>query len=156
MRANVGHVVTRYEICSLASKAYLTSLTPSNLLSSIRRTGIHPFNPPAFDKSVLRPTEPEPIILTLNNSVPSMSDDNPENTVVNTLSEAEHVEIEHANQEDENDNPLQNLNTFFTKRVSKLPTKKTSKPRKTLSVITSGKAVTEDETFNKITECVQQ
>ncbi|CAC5413063.1 unnamed protein product [Mytilus coruscus] len=61
-----------------------------------------------------------------------------------------------ANQEDENDNPLQDLNTFFTKRVSKVPTKKPSKPRKILSKITSGKAVTEDETFNKITECVQQ
>ncbi|CAC5407979.1 EEA1 [Mytilus coruscus] len=131
-----------------------------NADNPILRTGIHPFNPQAFDKSVLRPsevlqqltTEPEPILLTLNNSVPGMSDDNPENTVVHTLAEGDHV----ANQEDENDNPLQDLKTFFTKRVSKVPTKKPSKPKKTLSKITSGKAVTEDETFNKITECVQQ
>ncbi|CAC5363508.1 unnamed protein product [Mytilus coruscus] len=164
MRTNIGQVFTRYEIFSLSSKTYLTSLTPSNLLSSFKRTGIHPFNQQAFDKSVLRPsealqqltTEPELIILTLNNSVPSMSDDNSENKVLNTLAEADHVEIEHVYQEDENDNPLQNLDTFFIKSVSKVPTKKTSKPKKTLSKITSGKAVTEDETFNKITECVQQ
>ncbi|CAC5424564.1 unnamed protein product [Mytilus coruscus] len=148
----------------VSDSGYLTSLTPSNLLFSFKRTSIHPFNPQAFDKSVLisfevlqqLTTDPEPIILTFNNSVPSMSDDNPDNTVVHTLAEADHVEIEHANQEDENDNPLQDLNTFFKKRVSKVQTKKKSKPRKTLSKIKSWKAVTEDGTYNKITECVQQ
>ncbi|CAC5360072.1 unnamed protein product [Mytilus coruscus] len=147
MRANIGQVVTGYEICSLASKAYLTSLTPSNLLSSFKCTVLR-------TSEVLQQlsTEPEPIILTLNNSVPSMSDDNPEHTVVHILAEGDHV----PNQEEKNENPLQDLNTFFKKRVSNVTTKKPSKPRKTLSKITSRKAVTEDENFNKITECVQQ
>ncbi|VDI79425.1 Hypothetical predicted protein [Mytilus galloprovincialis] len=127
MSANIGQIVTRYEMCSLASKAYLTSLTPSNLLSFFKRTGIHPFYPQAFDKSVLKPsevlqeltTEPKPFILTSNSSVFSMSDDKPENTVVHALAEGDLV----VHQEHENDNPSQNINTFFTKRVSKLPTK---------------------------------
>lgn len=160
MHADIGQKVTRYEMCSLASKANLTSLTSSNLLSSFKRTGIHQFNPQAFDKSVIKPsevlqeltTESEPIILKPNKTALSMSDDNPENhTVVHTLAEGDLV----VHQKHENDNPSQDINTFFTKRVSKVTTKP-SKPRKTLFKITSGKAVTEDETFNLIYEHVQQ
>ncbi|XP_053405107.1 uncharacterized protein LOC128546129 [Mercenaria mercenaria] len=41
--ARVNHrVVTRYDVCALACKAYTTALCPSNLQASFKRAGIYP------------------------------------------------------------------------------------------------------------------
>ena len=51
MRQSVGRSVTRYGICSLVCKVYEKSLSPDNLRSSFKRTGIHPLNPLVIDTS---------------------------------------------------------------------------------------------------------
>ena len=45
MRLNPGHQITRYMyvVGELACKAYLKALSPDNIISAFRRTGIFPF-----------------------------------------------------------------------------------------------------------------
>ncbi|KAH3692422.1 hypothetical protein DPMN_194262 [Dreissena polymorpha] len=45
LRQNPGLNITRYNIGSLSSKAYNKAMTPENLISSFRKTGIYPLNP---------------------------------------------------------------------------------------------------------------
>ena len=44
MRLNSGHQINRYVVGKLACKAYLKALSPDNLISAFRRTGIVPIN----------------------------------------------------------------------------------------------------------------
>jgi hypothetical protein len=41
------------DVCGIASKAYIKSLSPINLIVAFNRTGIHPFNPEAIDETIL-------------------------------------------------------------------------------------------------------
>ena len=43
MRLNPGHQITRYVVGELACKAHLKALSPDNIMSAFRRTGIFPF-----------------------------------------------------------------------------------------------------------------
>lgn len=49
---NTGSVVGRYNVCSIACKAYTKGLSPANLQSSFRKSGIYPFNPSAIGTTV--------------------------------------------------------------------------------------------------------
>ena len=44
MKSNPGINITKYEVAALTCKPYLKALTPENLISAFRRTGIFPFN----------------------------------------------------------------------------------------------------------------
>ena len=56
MRSHIGQVITRNDVCGIASKAYIKSLSPTNLIVALNRTGIHPFNPEAIDETILSPS----------------------------------------------------------------------------------------------------
>ena len=43
MRQNPGHIVNRYIVGELSSKAYLKALSPNNIVNGFRKTGIYPF-----------------------------------------------------------------------------------------------------------------
>ena len=45
MRHSIGRSVTRYDVCELACKVYEHALSPSNLRSSFKKTGIFPIDP---------------------------------------------------------------------------------------------------------------
>lgn len=47
----------KYNVCSLACKAYLLALSPGNLQSSFKRTGIYPYNPDVIDRSNVVPSQ---------------------------------------------------------------------------------------------------
>lgn len=49
MQQNPGATVTKYEIVKLSSKPYLKAMSPDNLVSSFRKTGIFPLKPEIFD-----------------------------------------------------------------------------------------------------------
>lgn len=49
MQQNPGATVTKYEIAKLSSKPYLKAISPDNLVSSFRKTGIFPLKPEIFD-----------------------------------------------------------------------------------------------------------
>ena len=51
MRENCGQSITRYNICSIGCQAYVKALSPDNLQSSFRRSGIHPFDHNAVHSS---------------------------------------------------------------------------------------------------------
>jgi hypothetical protein len=53
MKQNMGKVVTRYEIAQLASRAYLKAMTPWNIVSGFRKTGIFPLNKHAIEAEKL-------------------------------------------------------------------------------------------------------
>ena len=57
MQQNIGRVITRYDICSLACKAYLKASTPVNIQSGFRKTGIFPFSQEAVSEEKLFPAE---------------------------------------------------------------------------------------------------
>lgn len=48
--------ISRYNIGSLASKAYTKALSPENLQNSFRKTGIYPFDSSAIDGTILEPS----------------------------------------------------------------------------------------------------
>jgi len=57
MSANMGKVVTRYQIAELACKAYMKSLTPVNITSGFRKAGIFPLNRTTVATEKLMPCE---------------------------------------------------------------------------------------------------
>lgn len=48
---NAGHTMTIYNISPLIHEAFYKSMTPANILSGFRKSGIHPFNPNIFTES---------------------------------------------------------------------------------------------------------
>lgn len=58
MKDNLGQVVTRYNVASIACKAYLKSMNPWNIVSAFRKTGIHPLDKDAVPKNKMLPCEP--------------------------------------------------------------------------------------------------
>jgi hypothetical protein len=79
MSTNMGKTVTKYEMAELASRAYLKAMTPSNLVSAFKKTGIFPFCREAVPKEKLFPCE-------------SFQDDNPVQKVKALRSGKEAVE----------------------------------------------------------------
>ena len=55
MRNHVGQVVSRYNICSIISKAYLLSMTPSNAVNAFKKSGIFPYNPLVISGDAIAP-----------------------------------------------------------------------------------------------------
>lgn len=55
MRKNPGCKITKFNIGQLSCSAYQKGLSPHNLTSSFKKSGIYPFNPKAIDTSELAP-----------------------------------------------------------------------------------------------------
>jgi hypothetical protein len=49
MREKSSSSIPKHSVCNLGYKAYMLSLTPTNLCSSFRKCGIYPFDPSAVD-----------------------------------------------------------------------------------------------------------
>ena len=58
MKANMGKVVTKYEIASIACTAYLKSMSPWNIVSAFKKAGIFPLNENIVPMKKLLPCEP--------------------------------------------------------------------------------------------------
>jgi hypothetical protein len=57
MRQNMGKAVTKYSMTEIACKAYLHAMTPANIISAFKKTGIHPLNKEAINSTKLFPSE---------------------------------------------------------------------------------------------------
>lgn len=55
---NPGRVITRYEVSRLLSKSWFEAMTPANIISSFRCTGIYPFSREAFELPINAPKTP--------------------------------------------------------------------------------------------------
>ncbi|KAL5021408.1 hypothetical protein ScPMuIL_000563, partial [Solemya velum] len=66
MRSNPGQKVTKYNVARLTGSAYVTALSPANLTSAFRKTGVYPFG------KTVTPDQTAPS--TLWNSIDAHSD----------------------------------------------------------------------------------
>ena len=57
MQRHMGQKVTRYDMAKIASKAYLKAMTPLNIQSAFRKTGIFPLSREAIPNDKLLPCE---------------------------------------------------------------------------------------------------
>lgn len=119
--------ISRYNIGSLASKAYTKALSPENLQNAFRKTGIYPFDSSAIDGTILEPSRVFSNDLDVKNSGDNAcgpAED--KNTVVHRMAD------------------------FLAKKEATLISTKSEKQlkkteRKCLSKLTSGRCITEDE-----------
>lgn len=130
MRAT-STVITKQDVCALACQAYSKALSAQNLQSAFRKCGIYPFNADVVPAEALAPSS----VLTQRNEEEDKSDSDLD--------------------ADENNNSQD----FFAERTRELVRIKSEglkakKERKTLSKITSGRAITEPEVSAKIMEHV--
>ena len=48
MQSNPGKLITKYQFSTLLNKAWMMTMTPSNICSGFKKCGIYPFNPNAI------------------------------------------------------------------------------------------------------------
>uniref|UniRef100_A0A8W8JBF7 HTH psq-type domain-containing protein n=1 Tax=Magallana gigas TaxID=29159 RepID=A0A8W8JBF7_MAGGI len=63
--------ITRYNVCEVAGKAYTRALSPENIQSGFRKSGIYPLNPEAIRMEYLAPAEVFKQISPITNTTPS-------------------------------------------------------------------------------------
>ncbi|MES9884138.1 MAG: hypothetical protein ABW185_25105 [Sedimenticola sp.] len=56
MRDNIGQKVTKYEMCHISSQAYIKAMTPVNIISSFKKTGIFPLSREVISRDRLFPS----------------------------------------------------------------------------------------------------
>jgi hypothetical protein len=136
MRQSVGRSVTRYDICSLVCKVYEKSLSPDNLRSSFKKTGIRPLNPLVIDTS---------------NTIPSLVYTGKSILNDNTCN----VTAQPASQITNNtNNDSISVGDFFAKRGGDvlIATEIAKQPRRNISSVIAGKAITEIDVSENIEE----
>jgi hypothetical protein len=71
-----GQIITRYEIAALSGKAYLKSMTPSNIISAFKKCGIFPFDSSVVPEELLFPSRsfPKKKISEAEESSPTMQE----------------------------------------------------------------------------------
>ena len=57
-RSNPGKTVPIYQIAGLVNEAFLSAVTPRNITSGFRSTGIFPYNRDIFPEEAFAPNEP--------------------------------------------------------------------------------------------------
>ena len=146
MHENCGQSITRYNICSIGCQAYVKALSPDNLQSSFRRSGIYPFDPNAVHPSHFKPAqvlEQEESCCPGTEAEVSQVKVPNKNTVAVVPDGVEAVEMVSVNEPQE---------FFINKEKILTQKKKQTKKRKYMSVIISGKAVTEEKVVSAIKE----
>lgn len=141
MRHSIGRSVTRYDVCELVCKVYEHALSPSNLRSSFKKTGIFP-----IDSNVINPNCTVPSLIYTGKALLENS----------TTSTDKHVEggnnLLHSNNvlvQEHSENIAAN---FFQKRGGDVLkyVAVAKKPRKNISTIIAGKAITEPDVYEKV------
>ncbi|XP_052223865.1 uncharacterized protein LOC127839515 [Dreissena polymorpha] len=134
MRHNPSSRITRYNICSLACKAYTHALSPDNFKSAFQKSGIFPFNPTAVDSAHFKPA-----------TVYKSKGPSPCN--------AEPIELHDVQELTVNGSDTCQRD-FFVKKMDCIQMKSVDsiKQRRDLSTIVGGKAITEEITVKKIEE----
>ena len=146
MRENCGQSITRYNICSIGCQAYVKALSPDNLQSSFRRSGIYPFDPNAVHPSHFKPAQ---VLEQEESCCPGTEAEVSQVKVPNKVTVAvvpdgvEAVEMVSVNEPQE---------FFINKEKILTQKKKQTKKRKYMSVIVSGKAVTDEKVVSAIKE----
>ena len=118
---NPGRVISRYDVASVASKAYMKALSPSNLISAFRKTGIHPLH---SSEEALQKLPPEKI--------------NPSKIFRKPQSHGTESTVDDF------------LKSKSIETIVESSEKVVKKVRNTLSLVVAGKAITDDEVFSEV------
>ncbi|CAC5359071.1 unnamed protein product [Mytilus coruscus] len=160
MRQN-SSVITRYNICELACKAYQKALSPENLQSAFRKTGIYPLDKNVINKDQLKPSE----VFTTNDECKETTNE-PKTDDIQLVEVDTNGEVTEAVEsavtdilviEDLQDHDV-TVPHFFAERINKLKKIKSEndkKERKTLGKIVSGMPITESEVAEKVKQHVE-
>ena len=145
--------ITRYNVCELACKAYTRALTAENLHSAFRKTRIFPLDRTVISMDYVMPAE------VFQRKESSASEINQDNIHIPTTEITKDTGSEpHEAEMDMTKSNLTVHNTvspsaFMASRIEKLIDIKSKvveiKERKTMSKLTSGKAITEPVNQNK-------
>ena len=54
---NPGRVISKFEIAEIASSAYTLAVSPTNLISGFKKSGIYPYNSQAITSEMMAPSE---------------------------------------------------------------------------------------------------
>ena len=133
MRKTTGRSITRYDVCSIACKVYDHALSPTNLRSAFKKSGIFPLNPSEISMDVIAP------------SLVYKGQEIIQNTDKQNTSEQDTTDKEP-------NSSSNNCQDFFSKRGGEVLKAATvaKQPRRNISSVVGGKAVTEDDTYEKI------
>ncbi|KAK3100399.1 hypothetical protein FSP39_019286 [Pinctada imbricata] len=154
-------VITRYNVGELASRAYTRAMSPENLQTAFKRTGIFPLDVAAIDPLTLTPAEVfKPVDISAEDSQPITNNgDAPQSETRVPQKETEtHLEEMEAPPKEAGapHKEIETSNFFNNRLVSlvKVKTEKeaTKKPRKCLSKIVSGQCITNDDIENFVRE----
>ncbi|KAK3084919.1 hypothetical protein FSP39_021481 [Pinctada imbricata] len=139
----MSSVITRYDICEIACRTYSKALSSENLQMAFKRTGIFPLDMSAINQEYLLPSEAFDI---------GCGGDAEANQGNNDHEEKRNEEPEgDASNPDVSEGPK--AENFFTSKVLKIKQLKSENkkaPRKTMSKITSGHCITEEEVRDKM------
>lgn len=69
MQKNPGVSITKYEVAQLTAKPYLKALSPENIISAFRKSGVYPFN-----AGVITTSQVAPSTIYINEENPAPSD----------------------------------------------------------------------------------
>ena len=168
-------MITRFDVCSMACKAYGSSVTAQNLQSAFKKCGIYPLDKDIINTLPLKPSE-----AFVNVDEASESDERvaeseervAESGTVEVVEEVVELEretgvvgdvqviVEEKEVEStEREGGLKENCEFFVKKVAvlkKVKGERKKKKRKVLSCVVSGKTVTEDEVIKKIKDHVSK
>ncbi|KAJ8303360.1 LOW QUALITY PROTEIN: hypothetical protein KUTeg_019756 [Tegillarca granosa] len=61
LRDTGGNIITRYDVCKIACSVYTKTLTPSNIQSAFKKSGIYPFDPSIIPDTALAPALSFPV-----------------------------------------------------------------------------------------------
>ena len=57
LRDHKGHLITRFQVAGLVSKAYGVAFTPATIIASFRKSGIFPFDPSVISEENVTPSK---------------------------------------------------------------------------------------------------
>jgi len=144
-------IITRYNVCELGCKAYQKALSPENLQSAFRKTGIYPLTIIVINRDLLKPSEvfkPSDD----NNETEMNIDDNDDTTVLEPVTVME----------DENYDLVEDCQVlapdFFNEKIIKLKEIKSEtnkKERNTLGKRVSGRSITETAVAEQVKQHVE-
>ena len=150
-------VITRYNLCEIASKVYSLALCAENLRSGFRKTGIFPLDSSVVDKhhflpaEILRSTPPEP-----ENDIHMNSDPDAQPGITEPSHAPEVlVPSDPSVPSDKNEISSPEKENFFDMKLNSIRQVKSEnkkRKRKSVSKITSGKPITEAPVFDLIRE----
>ncbi|KAJ8299918.1 hypothetical protein KUTeg_021437 [Tegillarca granosa] len=140
-----GNIITRYDVCKIACSVYTKTLTPSNIQSAFKKSGIYPFDPSIIPDTALAPalSFPVEVVPTAANVTTSTASDFtcPSSSNVNLCN--------HSNVNTKSSSDCHFTVSFFDKQGGMvLSNMKVRKARKPLSKVVGGRPITEDSVLD--------